>query len=58
MNTITLDKKKYVIIPEREYKTILRKAGLNLKPEKRYSVSEAKALTDKMIDKWFKEQSK
>ncbi len=56
MNSIVLGKKKYVVIPEVEYNKLMKKALLKTKPEKTYSIEEARAMTDKLIDKWFKEK--
>ena len=34
MNEITIDKKKYVLIPEKNYHALQKKAALKNKPEK------------------------
>lgn len=57
MTEIVIDKKKYVLLPEKEYKTLQRKAALTLKPEKLLTVSEARNHSKKLIRKWANEVS-
>ncbi|HEY6505186.1 MAG TPA: hypothetical protein VIZ28_14515 [Chitinophagaceae bacterium] len=52
MTQITIDKKKYVIIPKKEYEALQKKAALKTKPEKLLSVDEARAYSKKLIHKW------
>lgn len=56
MTEIVIDKKKYVLLPEKDYKTLQRKAALTLKPEKLLSVSEAREYSKKLINKWANEK--
>ena len=56
MTEIVIDKKKYVLIPEQEYKTLQKKAALKAKPEKTLSIEEARIYSKKMIRKWAAEK--
>lgn len=56
MTQITIDKKKYVLVPEKEYKSLQRRAALKTKPEKLLSIEEARALSKKLIRKWAAEK--
>jgi hypothetical protein len=56
MTEIVIDKKKYVLIPEQEYKTLQKKAALKTKPEKTFSIEEARAYSKKLIKKWAAEK--
>lgn len=57
METITLDKKKYVIVELKEYEKLQKKAILS-KPnlKNRISLQDAKARAFKLFDKWDKEK--
>jgi hypothetical protein len=52
MTEIVIDKKKYVLIPEKEYHALQKKAALKTKPEKLLTVEEARSHTKKLIRKW------
>jgi len=52
MTEIVIDKKKYVLIPEKEYQALQKKAALKTKPEKLLSVEEVRAYSKKLIHKW------
>lgn len=56
MTAIVIDKKKYVLIPEKDYKVLQKKAALKTKPEKTLSVEEARSHSKKMIRKWAQEK--
>jgi hypothetical protein len=56
MTEIVIDKKKYVLIPEKDYKTLQKKAALKSKPEKTLSIEEARAYSKKLIKKWAAEK--
>ncbi len=49
MTAVVIEKKKYVIIPEKEYQALQKKAALKTKPEKLLSVEEARKYSKKMI---------
>ena len=57
MTEIVIDKKKYFLIPEKEYQALQKKAALKTKPEKLLSVEEARAYSKKLIRKWATEKS-
>ena len=52
MTHVTIDNKKYVIIPEANYQKLQRQAALKWKPEKTFSVEEARAHSKALIRKW------
>lgn len=52
MNTVTIDKKSYVVIPEKSYKALQKKAALKTRPEKTLTIEEARAHSKKLIRKW------
>ena len=49
---IVIDKKKYVLIPEKEYKSLQKKAALKTKLAKTFTIEEARAYSKKLIRKW------
>ena len=55
MTQIVIDKKKYVLVPEKEYLALQKKAALKTKPEKLLSIEEARAHSKKLIRKWAAE---
>ncbi len=57
MTEIVIDKKKYVLIPEKNYQVLQKKAALKTKPEKTFTVEQARAYSKKMIRKWAGEKS-
>jgi hypothetical protein len=56
MTEIIIEKKKYVLIPEKEYKALQKKAALKVRSEKTLSVEEARAYSRKLINKWASEK--
>lgn len=56
MTPITIDKKKYVLIPEKEYHELQKKAVQKSIPTKLLSYEEAKAYSLKLVRKWAKEK--
>ncbi len=56
MTEIVIDKKKYVLIPEKDYKALQKKAALKTKPEKLFNIEEARAYSKKFIRKWAAER--
>jgi flagellar biosynthesis/type III secretory pathway protein FliH len=56
MTEIVIDKKKYVLIPEKDYKNLQKKAALKSRPEKTLSIEEARAYSKKLIKKWAAEK--
>ena len=51
-----IDKKKYVLIPEKDYQALQKKAALKSKPEKTFSIEQARAHSKKLIRKWAAEK--
>ena len=56
MTHLTIDNKKYVLIPEQEYEELQRNAALKWKPEKTFTIEEARAYSKKLIRKWASEK--
>jgi hypothetical protein len=56
MTEIVIDKKKYFLIPEKDYRALQRKAALKMKTEKTFSLHEARSLSKKLIRKWAGEK--
>jgi ribonuclease HIII len=54
MTAIVIDKKKYVLVPEKEYQALQLKAALKTKPVKKLSLAQGKKHAYKLIDKWAK----
>jgi len=52
MTEIVIDRKKYFLVPEKDYKALQRKAALKMRPEKTFSVEEARNQSKKLIRKW------
>lgn len=52
MTEILIDKKKYVLIPQKNYQELQKKAALKTRPEKTFSIEEARAYSKKLIRKW------
>jgi hypothetical protein len=52
MTTIVIDKKKYVLIPEKDFQALQKKAAMKTKPEKILTIEEAKTHSKKLIRKW------
>lgn len=56
MNEIIIGKKKYVLIPRKEFDQLQKRAALKTKPEKVFNISQARAYSKALINKWAKEQ--
>jgi len=56
MTEILIDKKKYILISQKDYEVLQKKAALKAKPEKIFSVEEARAYSKKIIRKWAAEK--
>lgn len=56
MTAIVIDKKKYVLISEKDFYALQKKAALKSKVEKTFSIEEARAYSKKMIRKWAGEK--
>jgi hypothetical protein len=56
MTHLTIDDKKYVLLSEESYQELQKNAALKWKPEKTFSVEEARAYSKKLIKKWASEK--
>ncbi|HEU0227504.1 MAG TPA: hypothetical protein VFQ86_07185 [Arachidicoccus soli] len=56
MTSLIIDKKKYVLLPEKDYQQLQKKAAIKQKPEKIFSVEEARAYSKTLIRKWASEK--
>ena len=54
MTQIVIDKKKYVLISEKEYNSLQVKAALKTSPVKKLSLAAGKKHAYKLIDQWAK----
>jgi hypothetical protein len=52
MTQIIIDKKKYVLVPQKEYEALQKKAALKTKPVKTLTLEEARAYSKKLIREW------
>lgn len=52
MTEIVIDKKKYVLLPQKDYQKLQKKAALKTKSQKLLSVAEAREYSKKLINKW------
>jgi predicted P-loop ATPase/GTPase len=53
---LTIDNKKYVIVPEENYQELQRIAALKREPEKTLSIKEAREYSKSLIRKWVSEK--
>ncbi len=56
MTSIIIDKKKYVLLPEKDFQRLQKKAAMKQKPEKALTVEEARAYSKNLIRKWASEK--
>jgi hypothetical protein len=56
MTEILIDKKKYVLIPQKEYNALQKKAALKTKLAATMSLEQARAHSKKLIRKWAGEK--
>lgn len=56
MNTLTIEKKEYVVLPKKDYKNLPIKAASKTAPAQKLSLKDGKKLAYKLIDKWAKEK--
>jgi hypothetical protein len=52
---IVIDKKRYVLIPEKDFQALQKKAALKTKPEKLLTIEDAKTQSKKLIRQWATE---
>lgn len=56
MTQIIIDKKKYILVAEKEYNALKEKAALKTRPQKKLSLAAGKKHAYKLIEKWAKEK--
>jgi len=56
MTHLTIDNKKYVLIPEENYQELQKLAALKRDPEKTLSIEDARNYSKKLINKWASEK--
>jgi hypothetical protein len=56
MTKIVIDKKKYVLLLQKDYEVLQKKAALKVKPTKTFTVEEARIQSKKLIRKWAAEK--
>ena len=54
MTQIIIDKKKYFLIPEKDYLRMQKQAALKSSPDKLLTVAEARQYSKKLIWQWAK----
>ncbi len=57
MTEITVNKKKFIILPRKDFEVLQRKAALKVKSEKTLSLPDARVFSKALIRKWAKEKS-
>ncbi|WP_165940075.1 hypothetical protein [Dyadobacter psychrotolerans] len=56
MSELIIENKKYVVVPEEDFQLLQKKAALKWKPERTFTVSEARAYSSKRISEWASEK--
>jgi len=56
MGTLTIDKKKFVVLEQKEFDKLQLLAAQKTPPVKKLSLAAGKKLAYKLIDKWAKEK--
>jgi len=56
MNTLVIDRKKYVVVGQHEYEKLLEKAAAKKPTARKLSLAEGKKLAYSIIDKWHNEK--
>lgn len=56
MNTLILDKKKYVVVEQKYFEELQLKAAQKKEPVNKLSLSKGKQHAYKLIDQWAKEK--
>ncbi|MCF2488750.1 hypothetical protein [Dyadobacter sp. CY347] len=56
MRELIIDDKKFVAIPEENFKELQKNAALKWKPEKTFTVEEARVYSKKLINEWASEK--
>ncbi len=56
MNTLVIDRKKYVLVERSEYDRLLEKAAAKKPVARKLTLAEGKKLAYRLIDSWHKEK--
>ncbi len=56
MTEIVIDKKKYILLPEKNFYALQKQAALKIKPGKTFTVEEARLYSKNLIKKWAEEK--
>ena len=56
MSKLIIDNKKYLVVPEQDYRTLQKRALLKTKPEKLLSLDEGRKNSRKLVRKWAAEK--
>jgi len=56
MTEIVIDKKKYILIPQKDYLLLQKKAALKVSADKTFSIDDARAFIKNLIKKWAQEK--
>jgi hypothetical protein len=56
MTELLIDKKKFFVIPQKEYFKLQKKAALKTKIEKTYTINDARSYSKKLINEWAEEK--
>jgi hypothetical protein len=56
MNTLILNKKKYVVVEQEKFEELQLEAARKTEPVKKLSLAKGKQHAYKLIDKWAKEK--
>lgn len=56
METVTIDKKKYVIVEKQQFEELQKIAASKTPPQKKLSLTEGKAYAYQLIETWAKER--
>ncbi len=55
-NVVVIENKSYVLVPMEDYEALQKKAALKAKPEKLFTIEEARAHSKKLIKRWAAEK--
>lgn len=53
-NTVIIDRKQYVLLPQKKYDELLLKAARKSVPSKKMTLAQGKKIAYKLIDQWAK----
>ena len=56
MNTLVINKKKYVVIPQDDYIRLMKQAAISAPSARKLTLAEGKKMAYELIDKWHKEK--